>query len=106
MIDSKGGGGHPPLDARQADALLEKLGKDDVFRATFERDPAAALKQIGVADVEAALAGSSCMRVVQLAEKEEIEASRTTLQNYLTSTGTHQVVFCFESGQVSSKLKK
>lgn len=106
MSDSMRHQGHPPLDPDAADRLLEKLGTDDGFRDTFIRDPGAALQQIGVLDPSAALVGASCMRANQLASKEEIQASRETLQNYLTSTGTHTVVFCFESGKVSASLRR
>ena len=36
-------------------ALLRKLSSDDAFRAVFEKDPAAALKQIGASSGEIAV---------------------------------------------------
>ena len=99
--------GHPPLDPKIADKLLDKLGNDDHFRELFVQDPATALGRVGLASTqtEAALAGMSCMQVENIAPKEEIQASRDELRSYLTSTDTHTVVHCFEAGSVASSLR-
>ncbi|MGH8073872.1 MAG: NHLP-related RiPP peptide [Lysobacter sp.] len=106
MVNTQGGAGHPPLEPSVADRLLELLSTDDGFRAKFQQDPSTALKQAGLSDAEAALSGTSCMRVSNLASKEEVQASREVLQNYLTSAGTHVVVYCFEADKVAASLRR
>ena len=99
--------GHPPLDPKVADKLLDKLGNDDHFRELFVQDPAAALGRVGLAPAQtkAALSDTSCMMVANIAPKEEIQASRDELRSYLTSQDTHTVVHCFEAGSVASSLR-
>lgn len=108
MANTEDRSGHPPLERETADRLLQLLATDDGFRSTFEQDPATALREAGMStsDVDAALAGATCMSVKQLASKEEIQASRAELQNYLTSVGTHVVVYCLEAGSVSESLQR
>ena len=106
MANTQGDAGHPPLDPNVADKLLELLSTDDEFRAKFEQDPSTALKQAGLPDAETALSGISCMRVRNLASKEEVQASRDVLRDYLTSAGTHVVVYCFEADNVAASLRR
>lgn len=99
--------GHPALSGAIADKLLDKLSNDDGFRDMFSSDPAGALRTVGQTDslARASLDGQSCLMVNNLASKEEIQKSRDQLRDYLTSSGTHTVVFCFEAGEVASRLK-
>ena len=106
MIDKNAGSTHPLLDAETADKLLGRLSTDDEFRAQFQSDPTGALSSVGHPEATAALAGVSCMRVETLAPKEEIQASRDVLKQYLTSTGSHTVVYSFEAGRVASSLRR
>jgi len=46
------------------------------------------------------------MTVKSLASKDELNAARTHLYNYLTSSSAFQNPHYFESGQVSNKLLK
>lgn len=106
MTDQEGKPAHPPFDRVVADNLLSRLEDDDAFREMFTRDPEEALRAVGHTDPAAALQGASCMRVSRLASKEEIRASRELLQQDLTSTGAHTVVYAFEAGEVRSSLRK
>lgn len=65
-----------------AATLLEKLGSDDAFRATFEKSPVQALRQIGAPDPEGC---AGCMTVKKLASKEAIKAARATLSAQITA---------------------
>ncbi|MDX1554990.1 MAG: NHLP-related RiPP peptide [Xanthomonadales bacterium] len=102
MIDSRKGSGHSPLEPATADRLLDLLSNDDSFRELFARDRQAALAKVGYP--EATDASVQCTSVRQLASKEEFAAAREELKSYLTSTSALTVIFCFESGEVSSKL--
>jgi len=64
--------------------LLDKLGSDDAFRATFQNDPVAALKQAGASDAEAKACGA-CLKVGKLADKSAIKASAQELSAMLTA---------------------
>lgn len=106
MIEKNRTAGHPPLDSDVADKLLDLLSSDDNFRDRFQQDPADALASVGHADPTAAVAGASCLCVSTLAPKEEIQASRDLLRGYLTSAGTHTVVYSLEAGNISSSLRR
>lgn len=97
---------HPPFDSIVADRLLSRLGEDDGFRELFASDPEAALREVGHPAPAAALIGASCMKVERLATKEEILACRDQLQQQLTSTGAHTVVYSFEVGGAASTLRE
>ena len=68
------------------DALLDKLGNDDAFRATFATDARAALASLGF---EPAADGSisrgiwMCMEVRELASKEVIRAAAGDVRTML-----------------------
>lgn len=101
--------GHPPLDPKVADRLLELLSGDDKFRDTFASQPAQALQAAGLSAAQSAeaLKAASCMNVTtKLASKEELQKSREHLLKYLTSAGTHTVVFVFNDGQVQTSMLK
>jgi putative modified peptide len=67
-----------------ASKLLDKLGSDDAFRALFQKDVVAALKQVGASDADAnSCAG--CLRVGKLADKATIKASSQALTSMLTA---------------------
>lgn len=67
------------------DALLDKLSSDDAFRAQFQADPRAALKQLGYetpAD-KVGVAGEDpvmCCQVKQLAPKQQIAQTREAMR--------------------------
>lgn len=62
------------LSEEQGRALLRGLAHDDALRAVFERDPAAALAELGVgSDVIDGLA-SKCLEKIVLAPKEDFAA--------------------------------
>ncbi|MGA8277706.1 MAG: NHLP-related RiPP peptide [Rhodanobacteraceae bacterium] len=57
----------------EAVALLRKLSSDDAFRTLFEKDPAAALKQIGFDNNEIAALPSSATKPESLPSKEQFQ---------------------------------
>ena len=68
--------------------LLDRLGNDDAFRALFQSDPRAALKQVGhetpAADI--GVAGKDpvmCCQNATLGSKEAIRSGRDQLQKRL-----------------------
>jgi putative modified peptide len=76
------------LSEDTVDTLLDKLSSDDDFRATFSKDPRAALASVGhkpSADTSVAEGAWMCMGVSQLASKEAIKASRDALRQQLLS---------------------
>ncbi len=79
-----------PLPGNVVAQLLTKLGSDDAFRALFQKDPAAALKQVGAPDPE----GSAlCLKVAKLADKEAIKAAHAALTTQLAGNlGQHPPV--------------
>ena len=118
-----GGSAHLPLDPRVADKLLDLLSTDNEFRRLFKKDPVAALAKVGHVPAKELLPRKGppftppgppatvppvlgCMQVSRIATKAEVQASRDALRNYLTSAGTHTVVFCFEAGKVASSLRR
>lgn len=72
-----------PLPAKVVASLLEKLGSDDVFRSLFEKNPAAALRQVGAPDPDDC---ARCMKVKKLASKDTIKASSKALTAQLAGT--------------------
>lgn len=97
---------HPPFDPVVADRLLSRLGEDDGFRKLFVDDPEAALREVGHPDAAAALAAASCMKVEQLASKEEILACREQLKHELTSANPYTVVYSFDTGGTKDRLRR
>lgn len=86
------------LSPEVADALLDKLSSDDAFRELFQKNPRAALKQVGhapddthkrAASLTAESAGGDagmCLSNMNgLADKEAIKAGRDQMRAYLTS---------------------
>lgn len=74
------------LSEDTVDSLLDKLATDDDFRASFQKDPRAALAAVGhkpSADAKVVEGAWMCMGVSQLASKEAIKASRTALRQQL-----------------------
>ncbi|WP_157836395.1 MULTISPECIES: NHLP-related RiPP peptide [Xanthomonas] len=86
----------------QATQLLTLLVEDDAFRANFEADPIAALSLIGIYPED--VKSGDCMTTEKLASKEELNASRVHLYNYLTSRTAFQNPHYFESGKLSKKF--
>lgn len=81
-----------------ADKLLDKLSSDDQFRDLFQRNPRAALHQVGhdtPKELEG-IAGSDPVMCLSssatLASKEQIRATRSILQEQLTSSAFHYEV--------------
>ncbi|MGV8959853.1 MAG: NHLP-related RiPP peptide [Stenotrophomonas sp.] len=89
------------MDRALATRLLAELAENDAFRVRFASDPSAALQELGLSAeaADAALQGVSCLKVNTLASKQDIRKSRELLQNYLTSEGSHTVVYCLEAGR-------
>lgn len=74
------------LSQAQADALLDKLAKDDAFRALFQQDIGAAFQQLpGSPAPPADLTPGCCLQPKALASKEQLAASRDALRSTLTS---------------------
>lgn len=120
-----GGAKSAPLDPKVADKLLDLLSTDNEFRRLFKQDPQAALAKVGYQPAIEAMAASrrgppltppgppanippvfACARVGSIATKQEISAARDELKAYLTSTAALTVIFCFESGKVTSNLRR
>jgi putative modified peptide len=74
-----------------ADKLLDKLSSDDDFRDLFQKNPRAALRQIGhetpesTRDVRGADPVLCCYNLEGLASKEAIKAGRDKMKATLTS---------------------
>ena len=75
-----------------ADKLLDKLSSDDDFRASFLKNPRAALGKVGHEtpegdrDVNGADPVLCCYGIKSLASKEELKRSRDKLRTQLSST--------------------
>jgi putative modified peptide len=90
------------LSPETADALLEKLATDDGFRALFQKDPRAALAQVGdKASADSAIEEGawSCMAVGELASKETIQATRDALRKQLVSAQAGQHPIALEASR-------
>lgn len=103
MSESTIEGQHEPLDPSAVEKLLQLLATDDGFRASFEKNPAEALRECGIELPENKV--PTCLTVGTLASKREIQEARELIQQYLLSKGTYYVPHCLEAGQVSSTLK-
>jgi putative modified peptide len=68
-----------PLTPELVDKLLDKLGSDDQFRADFQKDPDAAMRQLGA---PANFKSGKC-NPHQLASKEEIQRTRKEIRGAL-----------------------
>jgi putative modified peptide len=53
--------------------LLQKLSSDDAFRTTFEKDPAAALQQIGIGNGDVAALPPTALAPQPLPPKEQFQ---------------------------------
>lgn len=63
-------------------ALLTKLSSDDAFRTQFEKDPAAALKGLGIGDGEIAALPADAVAPQPLPPKEQFgEALRQVIDH-------------------------
>lgn len=69
------------LTAQQVDSLLDRLANDDAFRETFQKDPKAAVAELGLPPECA-----GCMGVKNLASKKAIAESREALRSQLVGT--------------------
>jgi putative modified peptide len=69
--------------------LLDKLGSDDAFRTQFQKDPVAALKEVGASEDDAKACGA-CLSVSKLADKATIKASSQELTAMLTAAMGYQ----------------
>lgn len=80
-----------------ADRLLDKLSTDDNFRDLFEKNPSAALRQVGhePAAEHAGVRGSDPAMCANLsgglASKESIRAGREAMKAALISTQQHSI---------------
>lgn len=90
---------HDPIPLEVANKLLELLSKDDYFREKFISDRANALIYAGL-DPEIAKAASknSCMRVTQLASKEELTQAHQLIIEHLCGTEPHRNVHFLNAG--------
>lgn len=74
MADSK-------LSREHSLALLQKLANDDGFRTRFEKKPAAALAELGVALDTIVNLKASCLASSGLAEKSHFSQAHADLAN-------------------------
>lgn len=82
-----------PLEPKIVDRLLGLLANDDEFRELFQKDPVAAMEQVGYQPpvmMSARVAASTdrvsvagCIGVRQLASKEQIQAAHDELKSML-----------------------
>jgi len=77
-----------PLPHNVVETLLEKLATDDAFRALFQKDPEAALKQAGSTNPKQDCA---CLNASNLPSKQAIQQTRAALLTQLTSQLSHAV---------------
>jgi putative modified peptide len=77
-----------PLPQNVVETLLEKLATDDTFRALFQKDPEAALKQAGSTNPKQDCA---CLNASNLPSKQIIQQTRTALLSQLTTKLSHAV---------------
>jgi len=71
-----------PLPHNVVETLLEKLATDDTFRALFQKDPEAALKQAGSTNPKQDCA---CISASNLPSKQIIQQTRAAIHSQLTS---------------------
>jgi putative modified peptide len=80
-----------PLAPELVDKLLDRLGNDDKFRAVFENDTNAAMKELGAhADF------TRCKKPHPLASKEVIRETRAIVRDKLLSLGGQELQ-CLET---------
>lgn len=79
-----------PLDPIAVDALLDRLSSDDAFRNLFVKSPEDALRQLPGTPIAlpAGEPGSNCLRVSQLAAKEDLRATREQVRAQLLGKGS------------------
>lgn len=80
------------LPQEQELQLLKKLSSDDDYRARFEKDPAAALKELGVSDSDLAAIDSEALKPGTLADKATIQKAHETLQQNKISDAVCMIV--------------
>jgi putative modified peptide len=69
-----------PFTPELVDKLLDKLGSDDKFRADFQKNPDAAMSQLGApADFKC----GPCVKAAPLASKKEIRQTREIIKHGL-----------------------
>ena len=78
--------GGTKLTPELVDKLLDKLGSDDQFRADFQKDPEAAMRQLG-APVD--FKCGTCGKPHQLASKEQIRKTRATIRDAMLGRAGH-----------------
>lgn len=61
--------------------LMKKLSTDDDYRARYEKDPTAALKEIGVSDEDISALDSTALKPGKLAAKADIAAAHSKLDD-------------------------
>ncbi len=93
----------PDITQEQAVSLLDKLGTDDAFRATFASDPAKALESLGIDSTDKTLL--CCSGIQALASKEEIRSALKKLLSYLGGVHHFEDPGVFEAGNVEAALK-
>ncbi|KFN43963.1 NHLP-related RiPP peptide [Arenimonas oryziterrae] len=87
------------LSPKVVDALLDKLSSDDDFRALFQKNPRAALRQVGHVtpeedrDVRGADPVLCCYNLHGLADKETIKQGRSRIHAALVAPPKPQAVF-------------
>lgn len=62
------------LPEEQGIALIRRLADDDAFRDRFSKDPAAALRELGVSDTVIKSLDSKCVEARALAPKDDFAA--------------------------------
>ncbi len=67
------------LPKEQEIQLMKKLSTDDDYRARYEKDPTAALKEIGVSDDHLSALDAAALRPGKLADKADIAAAHGKL---------------------------
>ena len=105
MTDNDPNQGPPSLDPAQAEVLLDRLANDEAFRQLFCSDGPAALAAIGY---HGPTESKACFKVEKLASPQELIAARDALRQALTDKAqmSMSVVFFFEAGKISQRLKK
>ena len=65
--------------------LMKKLSTDDDYRARYEMDPTAALKELGVSDDHLSALDQAALKPGKLADKADIAAAHSQLSEANTS---------------------
>lgn len=69
------------LPQEQELQLLKKLSSDDDYRARFEKNPAAALKELGATDTDISAINPENLKPGKLADKATILKAQEALQH-------------------------